>query len=113
MDSERMTNQHQSTAPWEWRLGAGAATRLAAAATPRWLLVTAGRAWLTQSGAGPDGADVWLAAGERHRLPAGTEWVVEGWPEARLELLEAPAPRLGAAPSLRRWRAWAPLLRAA
>ncbi len=105
MRSAAMTFPHQTSAlpgagaPWEWPLATATATRLAAAPLPRWLTVTAGRVWLTQSGAGPDADDVWLLAGERHALPAGTEWVVEGWPEARVELLEAPLPSTPGGPS--------------
>ena len=72
------------SAPWTWSVGRDTAVRLAAADTPRWLLVADGRAWLTRSGAGPQGDDVWLEAGQHHRLPAGSEWVVEGWPMARV-----------------------------
>lgn len=104
-----MNQLHQ---PWEWRLAAGKAITLAAAPMARWLVVTDGRVWLTRTGGGPDSPDVWLAAGERHRLPAGSEWLAEGWPEASVELLEAPvsAPASRAVP---RWRAWPPALRAA
>jgi hypothetical protein len=109
MNTESMTSLHQ-TAPWEWALQSAAATRLDASAEARWLLVTAGRAWLTRSGAGPEGADVWLAAGERHPLPAGSTWVVEGWPEARVAVLQAPQRRFSG-PAWR--RAFAPLRRAA
>jgi hypothetical protein len=105
-----MTKLHQ---PWEWTLPAGEATKLAAAPVARWLAVTEGRVWLTQSGAGPESPDVWLDAGERHRLPAGTEWVAEGWPEARVELLEAPAAVSRAAGAAWRWRVWPPALSAA
>jgi hypothetical protein len=103
MNSCSMTNVHQSAAPWEWTLAPASATRLAAAGQARWLLVTGGRVWLTQSGAGPQGGDIWLEAGERHRLPAGSEWVAEGWPFARVAVLEAPAParRFSALPRLR------------
>jgi hypothetical protein len=103
MASESMTNMHQSAAPWEWQLGPASATRLVAVGRPRWLLVTSGRVWLTRSGAGPQGGDIWLEAGERHRLPAGSEWVAEGWPLARVAVLEAPVParRLSALPRLR------------
>lgn len=109
MNTATMTSSHQS-APWEWALEARAATRLPAALLPRWLLVTTGRVWLTRSGAGLEGGDVWLEAGERHALPAGSEWVVEGWPEARVALLEAPQRRV----SVPAWgRAFGPVLRAA
>ncbi len=109
MNTDSMTILHQS-GPWEWALDGAAATRLDATAAARWLLVTAGRVWLTRSGAGPAGADVWLAAGERHLLPAGSAWVVEGWPEARVALLQAPQQRL----SVPVWRrAFAPMQRAA
>jgi len=107
MATRSMTITHQPAAPWEWPLQPATATRLPAAARQRWLAVTEGRVWLTQSGAGPDAEDVWLAAGQRQLLPAGTEWVVEGWPQARIELLEAPAPRLTTAS---RWRVWPPAL---
>lgn len=102
MNLQAMTIPHQSAAPWEWPLAPATATRLKAANRPRWLLVMAGRVWLTQSGTGPEGGDVWLEDGQRHRLPAGSEWVAEGWPAARVAVLEAPAParRLSALP----WR---------
>jgi hypothetical protein len=106
-----MTSAHQTTAPWEWPLAPAQVTRVVAGRRPRWLAVIEGRAWLTQSGAGPHATDVWLAAGERHLLPAGSEWVVEGWPQARVVVLEAPPPRVSAAAS--RWRAWPPALIAA
>jgi len=100
MRSDTMTISHQRAAPWEWSLAPRAATRLAAVDGTRWLLVTSGRVWLTQSGAGPYSDDVWLAAGEHYALPAGSEWVVEGWPEARVELLEAPVREYGAPPAV-------------
>jgi hypothetical protein len=82
-----MTFSHQAEA-WEWVLRAGDAQRIAAAARARWLSVGAGRVWLTRTGAGPAGEDVWLGAGERVRLPAGSDWVLEAWPAARLSVLE-------------------------
>jgi len=100
-----MTVAHQTVLPWEWSVGARSATRLAAAECDRWLLVTAGLAWLTRSGAGPHGDDVWLAGGERHLLPAGSEWVVEGSPAARLALLETPQSPLRRGFGLGRWPA--------
>jgi hypothetical protein len=88
MDCSTMTNGHQTT---QLSLPRSQAARLAVGARPRCLKVTAGRVWLTRSGAGPEGDDVWLSAGERMALPAGTEWVAEGWPEAQAELVgEAP-----------------------
>lgn len=109
MAAESMTVTHQRAAPWEWLLEPARATRVPAARHPRWLRVAEGRAWLTRTGAGVPGGDVWLEQGQRHRLPAGSEWVVEGWPRARLELLEA-APRRASATSVPR-RAWPWLLR--
>jgi hypothetical protein len=111
MSPNPMTISHQTGAPWEWPLEAARATRLAAADHPRWLAVTAGRVWLTRSGAGIEGGDLWLAEGERHLLPAGSEWVVEGWPQARVELLEAPQ-RRALSVAARRWRVWPTVLRA-
>lgn len=90
MNTQAMTSSHQ-VAPWEWALNQASARRLPAADTPRWLVVTDGRVWLTRSGAGLEGGDIWLGAGEGHALPAGSEWVAEGWPAARVELLEVPA----------------------
>lgn len=98
MESASMTSRHQANKPWEWPLARATATRLRATPKPRWLLVTAGRVWLTQSGSGPEGADVWLGTGAGQLLPAGSEWVAEGWPEARIELLEAPALNGASAP---------------
>ncbi|MFY9512464.1 MAG: DUF2917 domain-containing protein [Rubrivivax sp.] len=114
MSTAAMTSSHQS-APWEWTLEAQAATRLPALPQLRWLHVTAGRVWLTRTGAGLEGGDVWLDAGERHALPAGSEWVVECWPEAKLSLLEAaPQPTAQHKLSAPVWgRAFVPVLRAA
>lgn len=77
-------------APWEWALPPGQAARLRAAPRARWLRVTAGRVWLTRSGAGLAGEDHWLASGETLLLPAGSDWVAEGDPSARAVLLQAP-----------------------
>lgn len=89
MSQTAMSNSHQN-APWEWAVGPATAMRVPAAGQPRWLVVSEGRVWLTRSGAGPYGEDIWLNAGERHELPCGSEWVIEGWPSAQVELLEAP-----------------------
>jgi hypothetical protein len=112
MSTTTMTPVHQS-APWEWALEPQAATRLPAAPAPRWLLVTAGRVWLTRSGAGLAGGDVWLQAGERHALPAGSDWVLEGWPTARVALLQAPQRPATQQRRARRAPWFAPVLHAA
>jgi hypothetical protein len=53
--------------------------------------VEEGRVWLTRSQRElAPGDDVWLSAGQRLPLPPGSEWVAEGWPEARVVLLQAP-----------------------
>jgi Protein of unknown function (DUF2917) len=85
-----MSTMHQPNPAGEWTVAPGTATRLAASPLPRWLAVSAGRAWLTRTGAGPEGDDVWLSDGQRHALPAGSEWVLEASPQARLMLLQAP-----------------------
>jgi len=94
MSASTMKKLHDTAtaAPWQWRLGARSARRLAAAPVARWLAVEEGRVWLTRSQTSQEPPeDVWLAAGERLPLPPGTDWVAEGWPEARVVVLEAPA----------------------
>lgn len=96
MKPEDMIELHRDadSPPWLWRLTPRTASRLAPAPRPRWLRVRQGRVWLTRSGrpgarpAGP-GEDIWLGPDERIALPAGSEWVAEGWPEASIELLES------------------------
>lgn len=90
MNTRLMINSYQ-VMPWEWCLPSRTATRITAERHGRWLLVVEGEVWLTQSGTGPEGEDIWLTAGQCHYLPASVEWVAEGWPKARIELLEAPA----------------------
>ena len=91
-----MHDAHACTAPaearpWLWQLPPQQVRRLAAAPHARWLAVECGRVWLTATRRDLNGADdLWLSAGERQLLPAGTEWVAEGWPEARWTLLEPP-----------------------
>jgi Protein of unknown function (DUF2917) len=91
MNTSSMTSPHQPE-PWAWPL-AGAVV-LPAAAQRRWLAVQEGRVWLTCSRrktAEPGMADdIWLEAGQRHVLPAGSTWVVEAWPRAGVALMEAP-----------------------
>lgn len=93
MRPESMTKTHDDLAasPWQWRLAPRHARRLAPAPRLRWLAVEEGRVWLTRSQQRLEpGEDLWLSAGERLPLPPGSDWVVEGWPEARLVLMESP-----------------------
>lgn len=90
MKSLAMSDSH-GCKPWQWCLDSRHARRLAAAPARRWLAVEQGRVWLTRSEhrqQPPE--DLWLGAGERLELPPGTEWVAEGWPAARVVLLQAP-----------------------
>jgi hypothetical protein len=82
----------EAAAPWLWTLDTGRARRLRAAPVARWLWVREGRVWLTRSQRTPEppGEDIWLAPGQRLLLPAGSEWVAEGWPAARVLVLQAP-----------------------
>jgi len=81
--------QRTDIQPWVWPLCG--VSRLKATREVRWLVVDEGRVWLTRSQrhAGLND-DIWLGPGQRHRLPAGSEWVVEAQPNARLELLLVP-----------------------
>ncbi len=100
MSRQPMTESHEKTpaAPWLWTLPKAAARRLPRAGSARWLAVTEGRVWLTRSGqALQPGEDIWLSAGEHLLLPAGSEWVVEGWPQASVAMLEAPQGAVSAA----------------
>lgn len=94
MAANTMTNAHDTSGatPWLWRLDSRRAQRLAATPALRWLAVEQGRVWLTRSQRALQPAeDVWLSAGERLPLPPGSDWVAEGWPEARVVVLQAPA----------------------
>lgn len=93
MPSDPITILHQSSSPspWQWQLSARQVQRLRPAPALRWLAVEEGRVWLTRSQRALEpGEDVWLSAGQRVPLPAGSEWVAEAWPEARLVVLESP-----------------------
>lgn len=76
----------EPTRPWEWPLAEGQAHRIDAAPVARWLDVATGRVWLTPTRSDDRAGDHWLAAGERLALPAGSAWVVEAWPAARVAL---------------------------
>ena len=111
MNTKLMSNPHQTGAPWMWQLQPQQATTLAAEAMPRWLQVESGCVWLTRANGIAQADDIWLAAGESVALPAGSEWVLEGWPQARLSLLLQPQ----AVPARTAWRhlaSWLPSLRA-
>jgi Protein of unknown function (DUF2917) len=73
-----------------WALAPGTAATLMAQ-QPQWLWVHEGRVWLTRGNGEHEGDDVWLEPGERHLLPAGTRWVAEGWPSARVSLVVMPS----------------------
>jgi hypothetical protein len=112
MDKQLMTEAHQA-APWDWALDMQQAATLLAAPAPRWLRVEEGRVWITAQRGDEHGPDIWLAAGESLALPAGTAWVVEAWPQARLSLLQAAPVEFSRAGFWQRagqaWRAgWAP-----
>lgn len=75
-----------------WTLEQGQALRMEIGPGERVLEVSEGRVWLTKSGAAAQPAtDIWLAAGESMSLPAGTEVVVEAWPQAQFQLLVPPS----------------------
>jgi hypothetical protein len=85
MQSPSITHVHEYVKPTLWQLPPRSARRLQAAPAMRRLAVEAGRVWLTRSQVALEpGEDVWLSAGQSLLLPAGSEWVVEGWPEARV-----------------------------
>ena len=108
MNRSPMNSTHQ-TEPWSWAVDG--ATVLPAARQARWLAVSEGRVWLTRShkqAAQPCMAeDIWLDAGQRHALPAGSAWVIEAWPQAQVALLQAPPRHNPAAGRWQAaWRAW-------
>ena len=95
-----MTDSNQTTglssapnvAPFVWSLPAREALTLAADSAPRALWVHEGRVWLTRQCHACTPDDVWLQAGQSHTLPAGSEWVIEAAPMARVTLVQtAPA----------------------
>lgn len=88
-ESHRQTEARPAGRPWEWPLAPGEVRRIEAAPVKRWLDVADGRVWLTPTREDDLAADHWLAAGERLALPAGTAWVVEAWPSARVALHQA------------------------
>jgi hypothetical protein len=88
-----MLEHHHQNAPWDWRLVGQQAQTLPADPAHRWLRVEEGCLWLTRRDShGQREDDLWLSAGQSAALPAGSEWVLQAWPQARLTLLlQAPA----------------------
>lgn len=76
--------------PGLWVLPAGRAQVLPAAESLRWLVVDAGRVWMTEQRDDRPSVDVVVTAGQRCLLPPDSTWIVEGWPSAAARLLEAP-----------------------
>lgn len=115
MNSFIMTEPHQPKAadgaPWSWSLAPRQARTVPAAAAPRWLRVDAGCVWVTQKRADAPAEDLWLQTGDSLALPAGTAWIVEAWPRARLSLLQAAPSFSRAVPWLQAWSGLAALLR--
>jgi hypothetical protein len=69
------------------------------------LWVHAGRVWLTRRCRRGQAADVWLGPGERCLLPAGSEWVAEAAPSARVSLVLA-AQRVPSGRARVPWLTW-------
>lgn len=111
MKSLLMTERHHpgatEQAPWSWPLAPRQVRTLPAAAVARWLRVDDGCVWVTQQRSDAPAEDIWLQSGESLALPAGTAWIVEAWPQARLSLLQAMPvfSRGGPWPRVRAWLA--------
>ena len=84
-------NELQQSGQASWRLAPGQSSTLKAAGDTRWLRVCEGKLWVTTAGRLgveiPD--DAWLQPGEVLELPAGVSAVLEGWPQASFQVLEA------------------------
>ncbi len=89
MNAKPMFESHQNPAPWSWPLEARRALTIEATTQPRWLRVDGGCVWATEQEGGPAGDDIWLDANQSLAVPAGSAWVIQGWPSARISLLEA------------------------
>lgn len=108
MTSALMNNLHAF--PGAARLDAHTARRLPAARHARWLSVLQGEVWLTTDGHGDrPGEDVWIATGERWLLPAGASVVLQGEPQAEVQLVEAEPQLVSAASPGLAASAWAAL----
>jgi hypothetical protein len=104
MTTELMNESHRAAscgAAFDWCLPGGSAEALDAGPDGCFVRVEEGALWLTRTlgpaalarGEQPD--DLWLAAGESLWLPAGSRWVLQAWPVARVRLLQAPPARHG------------------
>lgn len=104
MNTMPMTNLHQTAAPWLWYLAQSQAATLAPQDVPRWLHVEDGCVWVTAQNSGPHAPDLWLGAGDSLELPAGSTWVLQAWPQARMSLMAPrPAPDRASQPAPRAW----------
>lgn len=90
-----MTNSQRPAPSSAWLVASGQARSLHIGGAERVLRVCEGPLWLTLLGRDDrPGIDLWLDAGDEVRLPARADAVVEGWPQARFQLLvPPPAPR--------------------
>lgn len=112
MNQPFMSIPNQSKHSFAWQLPARGAVTLAADSAPRALWVHEGRVWLTRQCATGTPDDVWLDAGHSHTLPAGSEWVVEASPTARVSLLQAAPSRTAFRKGAYWARAWQAAVRA-
>lgn len=88
---------HESQHHGLWTLPRGEALSLAPAAVPRQVVACRGQVWLTLDGSPEAGAqDHWLRPGEAFTVPAGQRAVLEGWPEASVQVLLPPPAALPA-----------------
>ncbi len=93
---------------WALQLPRQQVRRLDASGELRALRVLQGRVWASGGCSGLPAADHVLEAGELLPLRPGTEWLLQGWPQASVSvLIDACAALAPRRPSLRqRWRRW-------
>lgn len=88
----------------QWTLAPGEVRSLRIGPGPRLLQVAQGSVWLTSQGspqAPPE--DVWLGAGDSVALDDAAKVVIEGWPQARFQLLVPPCTRAPGRPLISAW----------
>ena len=89
--NEQLMRKVQRSSESVWSLPERSSMTLQIGPGPRVMQALAGRLWLTSSGTDDAASlDVWLEAGESIELPHALEVVVEGWPQARFQLLVPP-----------------------